>query len=293
VGVALTSQGLFLVALVLLCACQKPRDPTQAPSGPRASTSRHCLRDEAPNQRDRYAIEDVSQALEIVDSAKDMEWLWSAGQYFATHGLDQLAPLLDRLAERREVGLVNTADLIIWSRIELGDLPFMGHGYNVKDDLFTVAGRANWILSESTCRVMGYVVLTTRTPRLRLLRSLWARQLAGEDLGLQFDDPRISDLPWLSRQALHELVARLALQTTLTSARRGDGDGEEWAEHRDSTARLLHSLTGQDFGADPVRWSTWLDQNQQYLFFDWHRFTMAVDEGARRAKRPIAEEGAL
>jgi hypothetical protein len=66
--------------------------------------------------------------------------------------------------------------------------------------------------------------------------------------------------------------------------------GCEVAGYGDSKARLLESVTGQTFGANPVRWSEWFEANQEYLFFDWQHFTIAIDASALRAKRAIAED---
>ena len=51
---------------------------------------------------------------------------------------------------KKKVGLINTADLIIWDRISTGDLEFYGHGAGMQEDIFTIAGRASWILNELT-----------------------------------------------------------------------------------------------------------------------------------------------
>lgn len=58
--------------------------------------------------------------------------------------------LIAMLSDKKKVGLTNTADLIIWDRMGTGDLQFYGHGGCVNEDLFTVAGRASWILNEIT-----------------------------------------------------------------------------------------------------------------------------------------------
>ena len=55
------------------------------------------------------------------------------------------------------VGLTNSADVIIWERIESGELKFYGHGWVIEDDLFSVAGRASWPLKELTGLSLGSV----------------------------------------------------------------------------------------------------------------------------------------
>jgi trehalose-6-phosphate synthase len=58
--------------------------------------------------------------------------------------------LIARLSDKRKIGLNNTADLIIGDRIGTGDLKFYGHGSWISEDVFTIAGRASWILNQLT-----------------------------------------------------------------------------------------------------------------------------------------------
>jgi hypothetical protein len=58
--------------------------------------------------------------------------------------------LICRLSNKTKIGLVNTADFIIWDRIRSGELKFYGHGGGMQEDIFTIAGRASWILNWMT-----------------------------------------------------------------------------------------------------------------------------------------------
>ena len=56
--------------------------------------------------------------------------------------------LIDKLSDRTFVGLAKPQDLIIFYRLNTGDLQLQGHGGVVYQDLFLVGGRAAWALSE-------------------------------------------------------------------------------------------------------------------------------------------------
>jgi hypothetical protein len=47
--------------------------------------------------------------------------------------------------------------LIIWERISRGEILFEGQGVQIEDDLFQVAGRANWILRNLYAKNFGHV----------------------------------------------------------------------------------------------------------------------------------------
>ena len=77
------------------------------------------------------------------------------------------------------VGLQGYADLIIWERIVSKDLPFYGHGWVVPDDLFSIAGRASWVLSEITGQRFGKVTLSSTLEEIKHLseeRAKWCEK---------------------------------------------------------------------------------------------------------------------
>jgi hypothetical protein len=58
--------------------------------------------------------------------------------------------LISRITAKKKVGLECIFDLIIDCRIRSGDLNDYGHGGIIQEDIFTIAGRASWILNEIT-----------------------------------------------------------------------------------------------------------------------------------------------
>ena len=93
-----------------------------------------------------------------------------------------LKGLVAQVTNKAKVEMKATNRLIIWERISSGEIQFEGKGYQVTDDLFTVAGRANWMLRTLTKRTFGYIRPSTSEEELSRLQDKWARWLAGENV---------------------------------------------------------------------------------------------------------------
>jgi len=92
----------------------------------------------------------LNKVLTLLDSAKNFWDLCAAKTWCFAHPYEVFPHLICRLSNKTKVGLTNTADLIIWDRIQTGELKFYGHGGGMQEDIFTVAGRASWILNWMT-----------------------------------------------------------------------------------------------------------------------------------------------
>lgn len=92
----------------------------------------------------------LQMALDIIDKDSLLYHIGQAKSWCLKNYREVFPHLISRLAIKQKIGLVNTADLIIWDRIETGDLEFYGHGGSIDEDLFTIAGRASWILNDIT-----------------------------------------------------------------------------------------------------------------------------------------------
>lgn len=102
----------------------------------------------------------------------------SANQHKGNQTL--LKALAAQLTNNTKADLKATNRLIIWERITSGEIQFEGKGYQVTDDLFTVGGRANWMLRNLSKKNFGYVRPTTSTEDLAKLQQTWLRWLNGE-----------------------------------------------------------------------------------------------------------------
>lgn len=96
------------------------------------------------------------------------------GEYWQAFHYNKVVPeLIKRITNKKEIGLMNTADLIIWERVDAGDMIFYGHGGIVSDDLFTVAGRANCLLKKITGENYGNVSMYSTEEDLKKLQNHW------------------------------------------------------------------------------------------------------------------------
>jgi hypothetical protein len=92
----------------------------------------------------------LNKVLTLLDSAKNFWDLCAAKTWCFAHPYEVFPHLICRLSNKTKVGLTNTSDLIIWDRIQTGELKFYGHGGGMQEDIFTVSGRASWILNWMT-----------------------------------------------------------------------------------------------------------------------------------------------
>jgi len=92
----------------------------------------------------------LQDALNTIDNEKELSKICSAKSWCLKNYKQAFPYLVVRLSNKKKIGLINTADLIIGDRIYTGDLKFYGHGGTVDEDIFTIAGRASWILNEIT-----------------------------------------------------------------------------------------------------------------------------------------------
>ena len=267
----------FVVASVLLAvgACTRegvahggpPERKAKGSLSAETCVSGLAAHTEAVKEAER--IRSVREALEIVHSETRLQRVVAAAFYLGKHR-EGLVHLLPDLLSRREIGLTETADLIIPVRVSLGDLKSYGHGGRVEDDLFVLAGRANWILRVSTCRTFGAVDLYTPVPRLALLRELWKRRLAGEEIGLPIEDKRAGLLRLMSRQAISDAISALAL-----------AEVTKHVDRQKEIASELQAVTGEKLGTSAATWNKWFDGVWHALYFDWRKVQMVVTEDKR------------
>ena len=117
--------------------------------------------------------------LDKIDNDSNYSYIFLAQYWIAFHYKDIIPDLIKRITIKKEVGLVNSADLIIWERIQAKQMKFYGHGGISNDDLFTVAGRANRLLTEITGENFGHVSMYSTQEQLIALQTKWINWLRG------------------------------------------------------------------------------------------------------------------
>jgi len=112
-----------------------------------------------------------------IDNDSNYNYLFLAEYWIAFHYKEIIPELIKRLTIKKEIGLINSADLIIWERIKNKQMEFYGHGLNCADDLFTISGRANRLLTVITGENFGYVSMYSTKEQLAELQSSWIKWL--------------------------------------------------------------------------------------------------------------------
>jgi len=115
--------------------------------------------------------------LEKIDNDSNYNYLFLAEYWIAFHYKEIIPELIKRLTNKTEIGLINSADLIIWERIQNKQMEFYGHGLNCADDLFTIAGRANRLLTVITGENFGNVSMHSTEKQLAELQTRWIKWL--------------------------------------------------------------------------------------------------------------------
>ena len=115
--------------------------------------------------------------LEKIDKDKNYHYIFAAEYWIAFHYQEIIPALIERVSNKKEIGLENTADLIIWERVTSKDLDFYGHGGVSQDDLFTIAGRANRLLIKITGKNFGHVSMYSTQEELEEIQTKWAKWL--------------------------------------------------------------------------------------------------------------------
>ncbi|MEM6342890.1 MAG: hypothetical protein AAF927_03385 [Bacteroidota bacterium] len=109
---------------------------------------------------------------------------WSALHYEAL-----IPELILRITYTEVVGLKNYKDIIIWDRVDSGDMVLNGPGAEIRDDLFAVAGRANFLLKNLTGEDFGDIGINTSAEERLFIRDQWVNWLLNLQNGHSFVSP--------------------------------------------------------------------------------------------------------
>ncbi|MFD2587052.1 hypothetical protein ACFSQJ_08925 [Croceitalea marina] len=119
----------------------------------------------------------VEFLVDKIENDKEYSFVFDAEYLLAFNYTDMIPKLIELIINNKEVGLINTSDLIIWERIQSGDLKSYGHGGIVQDDLFKVSGRANHLLKEITGEDFGIIRMNTKQTELKEIQDKWIKWL--------------------------------------------------------------------------------------------------------------------
>ena len=194
-----------------------------------------------------------------------------------------LAGLVAQISDLTTVKLKNTSRLIIWERIASGEILFEGKGYQVDDDLFSIAGRANWILRNVTKKNFGFVTPKNTADDNAKLQKKWSSFLAGEQVE-EFKNPYAT-----TEKGLEEIRSMAALEGLIASLKSTEAKA---SLTKDCLARLyktdklptegpatmcspdtmthtyLKILTGVEEKHDHDWWKAWLETSRPKLVWN-------------------------
>jgi hypothetical protein len=119
----------------------------------------------------------VAFILDKIDNNTKYYYIFLAEYWIAFHYKDIIPELIKRVINKKEIGLTNSADLIIWERVQSKQMQFYGHGGISNDDLFTVAGRANRLLTEISGENFGKISMYSTREQLTALQQMWIKWL--------------------------------------------------------------------------------------------------------------------
>lgn len=189
-----------------------------------------------------------------------------------------------QLTNGSKVSLERTSRLIVWERIISGEILFEGKGYQCDDDLFTVAGRANWILRNLTKKNFGFVTPASTTADLEQLQKKWNQYLGGEAVA-EYQTPYESAEKGMSElrspAAIEALIVSLNVNPAKAALTRDclkkiynlsempkDGGPPAMCDPDTMTQRYLAIMTGIEGTHDHAWWRNWWDTNKNNLGWD-------------------------
>jgi len=131
-----------------------------------------------------------SQLLSLNVQAKTWAQVYEVVVGVRNHRTDEamITKLVDQLTDKTAVRLKGTRRLIVWERVTSGELFFDGQGLQLDNDVFTVAGRANWALETALEKRFGVVSPKSSSSELKQLQALWRKHLKGETVP-EFTEP--------------------------------------------------------------------------------------------------------
>lgn len=197
-----------------------------------------------------------------------------------------LKALSSQLTNQTKVSLKNTSRLIIWERIKSGEILFEGKGFQVDDDLFTVAGRSNWLLRNLTKKNFGFVKVASSADDLTKLQKKWNQFLNGEQVE-EYRNPFET-----TEKGLSEIRSLEALEALIIAIKPGSekdrltkdclqkiykidelpkepGSPASLCSPDTMTHRYLAILTGVQDKQTFEWWKNWWETNQNWL--EWNK----------------------
>jgi hypothetical protein len=183
--------GFYVIIFIMITACQQAAaqsrdtlflrfpDSLSIPEKLVRHISKMKPKFREEMKADAVAVNNVHllQMLQQLETGKDYQELLQL-RYRALFQYREMIPeLILRLRNKTFIGLESYNDLMILERIRAGHMKNYGQGITERNDLFTLAGRSNWLLREITGENFGTVSMYSSVKDLTRLQERWINWL--------------------------------------------------------------------------------------------------------------------
>jgi hypothetical protein len=137
--------------------------------GMRLDSTMRDIRNYTPAQIDKFIFQ-----------TKDYEYIFRVPFWIAMDSaryVKYIPELILKLTDTTYIGLTNAADVTIWSRLKTGQMKHNPLNYQIDDDVFTVAGRASWILKRLSKNEYGIIKPGLSLKELQAIQKQWIKWL--------------------------------------------------------------------------------------------------------------------
>ncbi|MBK9633641.1 MAG: hypothetical protein IPO64_03755 [Bacteroidetes bacterium] len=113
--------------------------------------------------------------LNKIDNHPSFDYLFRASYWLVLDSNYQriIPELIKRITDTTYVGLTDANDVVIWERVKTGEMKRNGIAFYVDDDLYIVAGRADWLLRRISGLDNGRVKMNPAMADLKALQQKW------------------------------------------------------------------------------------------------------------------------
>lgn len=113
--------------------------------------------------------------LDKIDHEPSFDYLFRTSYWLVLDSNYQkiIPELINRITDTSYVGLTDADDVVIWERVKTGEMKRNGIAFYVDDDLYIVAGRANWLLRRISGLDNGRVNIHPNPADLKIIKEKW------------------------------------------------------------------------------------------------------------------------
>lgn len=119
----------------------------------------------------------AAEVLNIIDRQNNFDQIFPV-QYWSvmdSNYVKIIPQLIDRITNTTVIGLENADDILIWERMTDKQKSWLSYAYIINDDLYQIAGRANFLLKKISGENYGDVRIKSSPEKLKDIQSKWQK----------------------------------------------------------------------------------------------------------------------